>query len=152
MTLADLTPDVVLAALLDGKVEVQTSATSKYAIKAYEQAKMPNKGLADEFLTVQNNGVINSRTNPLGLFYGNLALTLYCKANADNTAKTARLKQMVAQCERLILDEGVRGGRDISRPYWFGFDANNVITPPYVNPTNGYATMTINVAWHTTDN
>ena len=32
MTLADLTPDVALAALLDGKVEVQTSATEKYEI------------------------------------------------------------------------------------------------------------------------
>lgn len=145
MTLADLTPDVALAALLNEKVEVQTSATSKYAIKAYEQAKMPNKGLADEFLTVQSNGVINSRTNPLGLFYGNLALTLYCKANADNTAKTARLKQMISQCVELV-------DCKTSQVFFFKLPPDNVITPPYVNPTNGYATTTINVAWHTTDN
>lgn len=143
MTLADLTPDVALAALLDGKVEVQTSATSKYAIKAYEQAKMPNKGLADEFLTVQNNGVIRSLTNPLGVFSGNLALTLYCKANADNTAKTARIRQMIAQCVELA-------DRKTSQGFFFSLDPTNVITPPYVNTTNGYATTVINVAWHTT--
>lgn len=145
MTLADLTPDVALAALLNEKVEVQTSATSKYAIKAYEQAKMPNKGLADEFLTVQSNGVINSWTNPIGQFKGNLALTLYCKANADGTAKTARLKQMVAQCGELV-------DRKTSQGFFFEFDPANVITPTTVNLTTGYATKTLNVAWHTTDN
>ena len=143
MTLAELTPDVALAALLKEKVEVQTSATSKYTIKAYEQAKMPNKGLADEFLTVQSNGVISSWTNPIGQFNGNLALTLYCKANADGTAKTARLKQMVSQCVELV-------DRKSSQGFFFKLDPTNVITPPAVNLTTGYATTVINVAWHTT--
>lgn len=143
MTLAELQPDVALAALLDNEVIVYTGYESRN-IKCYAQAKMPNKGLADEFLTVQNNGVITSWTNPMGHFSGNLALTLYCKANADGTAKTARLRQMVAQCEGLI-----RGGREDSRPYWFGFNAANVITPPTVNLMTGYATTVINVAWHT---
>lgn len=143
MTLAELTPDVALATLLDGKVEVQTSATKKYAIRCYEQAKQPNKGLADEFLTVQNNGVINSRTKPRGLYYGNLALSLLCKANADNTAKTNRLRQMAVQCETLIDGKSSDG-------FFFELDASNVITPPTVNLTTGYATMMLNVAWHTT--
>ncbi len=143
MTIAELQPDVALAALLDGKVEVQTSEASKNAIRAYEQAKMPNKGLADEFLTVQNNGVITSRTRPLGLFMGNLALTLYCKANADGTAKTARLRQMIVQCVELV-------DRKSSQGFFFELDPNNVITPPTVNLTTGYATTVINVAWHTT--
>ena len=145
MTIAELTPDVALAALLNEKVEVQTSATSKYAIKAYEQAKMPNKGLADEFLTVQSNGVISSWTNPIGQFNGNLALTLYCKSNADGTAKTARLKQMISQCAELV-------DRKSSQGFFFALDPTNVITPPTVNLTTGYATTVINVAWHTTDN
>ena len=144
MTLAELTPDVALAALLNEKVEVQTSATSKYAIKAYEQAKMPNKGLADEFLTVQSNGVISSWTNPIGQFNGNLALTLYCKANADGTAKTARLKQMIGQCVELV-------DRKSSHGFFFKLDPTNVITPPTVNLTTGYATTVINVTWHTTN-
>lgn len=140
MTLADLTPDVALAALLDGKVEVQTSATSKYAIKAYEQAKMPNKGLADEFLTVQTNGVITALTEDADLCRGNLALTIYCKANADNTAKTARIAQMKKQCKALF-------NRKISQGFFFWIDPKNVITPSYVNPSNGYATTTINIKW-----
>lgn len=143
MTLADLTPDVALAALLDGKVEVQTSATEKYAIRCYEQAQQPNKGLADEFLTVQVNGVIQSKTKPRGLYFGNLALSLLCKANADNTAKTARLRQMAAQCELIVDGKSSEG-------FFFELDATNVITPPTVNTTTGYATTILNVAWHTT--
>lgn len=144
MTLAELQPDVALAALLNEKVEVQTSATSKYAIRAYEQAKMPNKGLADEFLTVQSNGVVTSRTKPLGLFKSNLALTLYCKSNADGTAKTARLKQMIGQCVELV-------DRKSSQGFFFELDPTNVITPPTVNLTTGYATTVINVAWREND-
>lgn len=144
MTLADLTPDIALAALLDGKVEVQTSATEKYAIRCYEQAKQPNKGLADEFLTVENNGVITSVTKPRGLYYGNLMLFLNCKANADNTAKTARLRQMAAQCEMAIDGKSADG-------FFFELDAANVITPPTVNLQTGYAAMILNVAWHTTN-
>lgn len=143
MTLADLTPDVALAALLNEKVYVQKSETEKYVIKAYEQAKMPNKWLADEFLTIQNNGVITSRTIPIGLFKGNIALTVYCKANTDGTAKTGRIHRIVAQCERLV-------ARKVSQGFFFDFDATNVITPTTVNLTTGYATTTINVSWHTT--
>lgn len=142
MTIAELTPDTALAALLDGKVEVQTSATEKHTIRAYEQTKMPNKGLADEFITIQNNGVITSRTKPFGLYVGNLALTIYCKSNTDGTAKTNRLRQMVAQCE-LIVNGKVSDG------FFFEFDATNVITPPTSNDSTGYATTTLNVAWHT---
>ena len=140
MTLAELQPDVALVALLNEKVEVQTSATSKYVIKAYEQAKMPNKGLADEFLTVGSNGGITSSTYPIGLCKGNLYLTIYCKANADNTAKTARIKQMIGQCVKLV-------DRKTSQGIFFRLDPANVITPPYVNQTSGYATTVINVKW-----
>ena len=136
MTIAELQPDVALAALLNEKVEVQTSATSKYAIKAYEQAKMPNKGLADEFLTVGINGVITEDA----VFRGNLALTIYCKANADNTAKTARIAQMKKQCKALF-------NRKSSQGFFFWINAKNVITPTYVNTNNGYATTTINIKW-----
>lgn len=142
MTLAELTPDTALAALLDGKVEVQTSETERYAVRAYEQAKMPNKGLADEFITIQNNGVITSRTKPFGLYFGNLALTIYCRSNSDGTAKTRRLQQMVAQCETIVNCKSSGG-------FFFELDATNVITPPTVNLTTGYATTILNVAWHT---
>jgi len=144
MTIAELTPDTALAALLDGKVEVQTSKTKKYAVHAYEQAKMPNKGLADEFITIQTNGVITSRTKPFGLYLGNLALTIYCKSNTDGTAKTRRLRQMVEQCELVVNCTSSQG-------FFFELDATNVITPPTVNLTTGYATTILNVAWRAID-
>lgn len=140
MTIAELTPDTALVALLDGKVEVQTSATEKYAIRAYEQAKMPNKGLEDEFITLLNNGVVRSRTRPLGMCLGNIALTIYCKSNSDGTAKKNRIGMMIGQCERLV-NERVSGN------FFFELDADNVITPTTVNLTNGYATTVLNVAW-----
>lgn len=143
MTLADLTPDASLANLLNKKVEVQTSATSKYAIEAYKQAEMPNTGLADEFITVQVNGVTRSLTRPLGCFKGYLALTIYCKSNPNGTAKSARIKQMVSKCVELA-------DRKTSDGFFFEFDPTNVITPTTVNLTTGYATKTLNVAWHTT--
>lgn len=144
MTIADLTPDVALTALLDNKVEVQTSATEKYVIRTYEQAKQPNKGLEDEFIYILNNGVITSRTKPFGLYYGNLALTIYCKSNSDGTAKTARIRQIISQCEALVNGKSSQG-------FFFELDATNVITPPTVNLTTGYATTILNVAWHTTN-
>ncbi len=143
MTLAELTPDSALAALLNEQVIVYTGYESR-PIRCYEQAKMPNKGLADEFIAIRTNGVITSRTKPFGLYVGNLALTIYCKSNTDGTAKTNRLRQMVAQCE-LIVNGKVSDG------FFFELDATNVITPPTVNLTTGYATTILNVAWRTTD-
>jgi len=144
MTIAELTPDTALAALLDGKVEVQTSETEKHFIYAYEQARMPNKGLADEFITIQNNGVITSRTKPFGLYLGNLALTIYCKSYEDGTANINNLHQIVVQCEQIV-------NGTTSQGFFFELDATNVITPPTVNLTTGYATTILNVAWRTND-
>lgn len=142
MTLAELTPDVALEALLDGKVEVQTSATKKYAIRCYEQAKQPNKGLADEFLTVQWNGSARSRSERLGIYQGSLVLSIYCKLQADNTAKTNRIQQILGQCQKLI-------HRKRSGGFFFTFNPRNVIMPTTPNLTNGYSTTALNVDWHT---
>ena len=84
---ANINPDVVLAALLDRKVSVQTSATESYAIRAYADEERPNKGVADEFIDIEWNGSARSLTRPLGLFRGNLALVIWCKARADGRAK-----------------------------------------------------------------
>jgi len=142
MTIAELTPDTALAALLDGKVEVQTSKTKKYAVRAYEQAKMPNKGLADEFLSVQWNGGARSRSERLGIYQGELVLTIYCKLQTDNTAKTHRIRQILEQCQGLI-------HRKRSQGIFFTFNPMNVIMPTTPNLTNGYSTTALNVEWHT---
>lgn len=142
MTLAELTPDTALAALLDGKVEVQTSATEKHTIRAYEQAKMPNKGLADEFLSVQWNGGARSRSERLGIYQGALVLTIYCKLQTDNTAKTQRIRQILEQCQCLA-------HRKRSQGIFFTFNPMNVLMPTTPKLINGYSTTALNMEWHT---
>ena len=55
-SIANLNPDVALAALLDGKVSVQTSKTKSHTIKVYADEERPNKGVGDEFIDVEWNG------------------------------------------------------------------------------------------------
>lgn len=145
MTLSELTPDMALAALLDGKVEVQTSETKKYAVKAYAQAEQPQTGLDDEFISIFYNGTVRSMTRPLGVFRGNLALTLYCKSNSDGTAKRKRIASMIEQAVALVNCKTSQG-------FFFELNPASVITPTTVNLTNGYATTVMNVEWHTTEN
>lgn len=139
MTLAELTPDTALAALLDGKVTVDKDAK---IVKVYAQGEQPNVGVDKDYITVLNNGVITSRTKPPGLFTGNLALSVNCKLNDDRTIKLSRMRKLVAQCAELVGDKTSRG-------FFFEFDATNVITPPTPNDSTGYATTTLNVLWHT---
>ncbi len=143
MKIKDLIPDEVLVGLLDGKVTVQSSETEIRTIRVYGQSKQPNKDVDDEFINVLNNGVVHSITKPLGLFAGNLALTVYCKSNSDGTAKTKRIRQIVSQCVELVNEKSSQG-------FFFELDPANVITPTTVNLTDGYATTVLNVAWHTT--
>lgn len=143
-TIADLNPDVALAALLDGKVSVQTSATDSHTIRAYADEERPNKNLADEFIDVEWNGGARSLTNPLGLFRGNIALVIWCKAQTDGRAKKKLVKQIVSQVAPLV-------HRKVSQGFVFTFDPTNVITPTTTNLTTGYSTTILNVEWHVTD-
>lgn len=143
-TIANLNPDVALATLLDGKVSVQTSATESHTIRAYADEERPNKNLADEFIDVEWNGGARSLTNPIGLFRGNIALVIWCKAQTDGRAKKKLVKQIVAQVATLI------GGKT-SQGFFFEFNPDNVITPTTTNLTTGYSTTILNVEWHVTD-
>lgn len=144
-TIADLNPDVALAALLDGKVRVQTSATQSHTIRAYADEERPNKNLADEFIDVEWNGGAQSLTEDPALFRGNLMLTIWCKAQTDGRAKKKLVKQIVSQVADAIYRVPTRGG------YYFRFDPTNVITPTTTNLTTGYSTTILNVEWHVTD-
>lgn len=84
MTLAELNPDVVLAEMLDGKVEVQTSATEKHTIKCYADNKQPNKNLDDEFIGILWNGGAEARTFPPAVSRA----TLRCRYSARLTLTT----------------------------------------------------------------
>lgn len=139
MTVEELNPDVALKALLDGKVTVDADAK---IVKVYAQGEQPNVGVDGDYITVLNNGVIRSLTNPMGLFEGKLALSIHCKLNSNRTIKLNRIRKLVAQCVRLA--EG-----KTSQGFFFRLDPTNVITPPTPNDTTGYATTALNVAWHT---
>lgn len=143
-TLADLTPDIVLAALLDKVVTVKTSDTENHSIRAYADEERPNVGLDDEFMEVDWNGGARSLTMPLGVFRGNLALSIYVKTQTDGRAKRKLVRQIIAQCEELV------NGK-VSDGFYFEFDPMNVITPTTVNLTSGYSTTVLNVSWRVTD-
>lgn len=142
--IADLNPDVALAALLDGKVSVQTSATQSHTIRAYGDEGRPNKNLADEFIDVEWNGGAQSLTEDPALFRGNLLLTIWCKAQTDDRAKKKLVKQIVSQVAPLV-------HRKVSQGFFFRFDPTAVITPTTTNLTTGYSTTILNVEWHVTD-
>lgn len=143
-TLANLTPDIVLAALLDKVVTVQTSETESHVIRAYADEDKPNVGLGDEFIEVDWNGSARSLTRPIGVFRGNLALSIYVKTQTDGRAKKKLVRQIIAQCEELV------NGK-VSDGFYFEFDPMNVITPTTVNLTIGYSTTVLNVSWRVTD-
>lgn len=139
MTISELTPDFALKALLNGKVKA-----SGKALKVYAQGEMPNVGVADDYITILHNGVITSLTNPMGLYKGNLALSVNCTLNSNRTIKLPLMRRLVAKCVELV-------DRKSSQGFFFSLDPSNVITPPTPNDTTGYATTTLNVAWYTTN-
>lgn len=141
-SIADLNPDVALAALLDGKVRVQTSATQSHTIRAYADEERPNKNLADEFIDVEWNGGARSRSERLSIYQGAIALTIYCRLQSDNTAKKKRIASIIEQVQKLV-------HRKRSQGFFFTFNPMNVITPTTSNLTNGYSTTVLNVEWHT---
>lgn len=147
-TIADLNPDVALAALLDGKVTVQTSATQSHTIRCYADGKQPSVGLADEFLSLTWNGAARSLTQDPAIFSGSLMLIVSCKllnsTRDGQTVNTSRVRKILAQVAPLV-------HRKVSQGFIFTFDPSQVITPTTTNLTTGYSTTILNVEWHVTD-
>lgn len=142
--LKDLQPDQALKDLLDGKITIDVSANESRIAKVYKQGERPNTNLGDEFVEILHNGVIRSMTKPFGYYRGNLAITLYCKAQSDGTAKSNRISSMLSQIEALTSSKP-------SGKFFFAINEDNIITPISVNATTGYATIVLNIAWHTTE-
>lgn len=143
MSLATLNPDVVLAEALNDNVIVNTSDTEFHTIKAYPANKQPNKDLPKEYLNVYQNGIIQSKTKPIGLYYGNLALAIFVETQSDGTAKTNRIRQIIEQCEAMVNERSYSG-------FHYQLDPANVITPTTPNINTGYTTTILNIEWHTT--
>lgn len=145
MKITELNPDEVLAAWMDNCLFVMTSTTSpKRAVRVYAQGEQPQTGLGDEYMTIIYNGIIQSKTFPMGVMRGNLALQINSKAVSGVTARRKRLALLAEQAAAHI-DRRVIGG------YYFELDLVNPIVQPTVNLTTGYATLVLNISWHTTD-
>lgn len=144
INIKDLQPDQALKDLLDGKVEIALSSSDSRIAKVYKQGERPNTDLGDEFIDILYNGSIRSMTKPFGLYRGNLAITIYCKAQTDGTAKSNRINSMLSQVESLSKNK-LRG------KFFFEVNEDNIITPITTNATTGYSTIVLNIAWHTTE-
>lgn len=144
ITLAELHPDKALETLLQGNVSIAISASESRIAEVYRQGERPNTDLGDEFIDVLPNGVVQAMTKPLGVYRGNLAVTLYCKAQSDGTTKFNRINSMLSQVESLANYKS-------SGKFFFKITPSNVITPMTYNSATGYTTITINIEWNTTE-
>lgn len=139
-----INPDEKLKLWLDDQITVQVSDTESRKVLVYHQGSRPNTDLPDEFIEVLFNGNVRSRTKPIGFLEGNLAVTIYCRAQADGTAKFNRMKSIERQLAELVSNE-VTGG------FFYELNLDSVITPLYIDSATGYSIKTLNVAWHTSD-
>lgn len=137
MTASELTPDLALKALLDGNV-----ANDIGVLDVYEHASMPNTENSEAFITIQRNGVLTSVTKPMGVFKGNLALSIYNRLYTNNAANVIMARRLAKQCEDLV-------NCKTSGDYYFELDAMNPIVSANANITSGYSTTVLNVAWRT---
>ena len=141
--ISEITPDTVLAGMLDNAVIVTTSKTQNHSVRAYGDGETPNTISDDEFISIGWNGNVQSVTFPVNIYRGNLILSIYVKTQSDGRVKKHITAQIVERCVRLI-DGKVKEG------YCFTLNPSNVITPTTVNLTTGYSTKILNVEWHTT--
>lgn len=135
---------MALADLLDGRIIVQTSATTSHMVKTYSENAMPNIGLDNELIRIRNNGNPAPRSkgsDGFGLWEGNVMIEILCKSNSDGTIKRNRNNSLISQVEE-VLRRGV-----VSERFFFRLDEENPITPPTPNLTNGYYTTILNVWW-----
>jgi hypothetical protein len=142
--LSELHPDKALETLLEGNVSIEISEEESRVALIYRQGERPNTDLGDEFIEILPNGVVRAMTKPMGVYRGNLAVILYCKAQSDGTVKFNRINSMLSQLESLVNYKS-------SGKFFFEINPSNVITPISYNSATGYTTMTLNVEWHTTE-
>lgn len=141
--ISEITPDTVLAGMIDNAVIVTTSKTQNHSVRAYGDGETPNTISDDEFISIGWNGNVQSVTFPVNIYRGNLILSIYVKTQSDGRVKKHITAQIVERCVRLIDGKAKEG-------YCFTLNPSNVITPTTVNLTTGYSTKILNVEWHTT--
>ena len=141
MTTLTAHPDKALKGILEGKVTVVAGHYEDRIISVYAHGEMPTDKLPDEFIRIERNGSIKTRTNPIGYLYGNLAVTLYVKAQNNGVVKNNRIDSILEQLQ------GIDGA--VSEGFHFRLSPDNIIAPTYIDPSSNYSLTVINVEWHT---
>ena len=139
---SEIRPDLALKSILDKQIMLQKSATESVAIKTYAQGEKPNTELDDEFIEIQFNGTIRSKTKPIGALSGNLIVGVYVKSYEDGSVFQYRVDSILEQLEQKVSGLTVDG-------FFFSLNLDNIITPTTVNITSGYSATILNVKWHT---
>ena len=141
MTTLTAHPDKALKGILEGKVTVVAGHYEDRIISVYAHGEMPTDKLPDEFIRIERNGSIKTRTNPIGYLYGNLAVTLYVKAQNNGVVKNNRIDSILEQLQ------GIDGA--VSEDFHFRLSPDNIIAPTYIDPSSNYSLTVINIEWHT---
>ena len=141
MTTLTAHPDKALKSILKDKVTVVAGHYEEYTIKVYAHGEMPTDKLPDEFIRIERNGSIKTRTNPIAYLYGNLAVTVYVKAQGNGVVKNNRVDSILEQLH------GIDGA--VSEGFYFRLSPDNIIAPTYIDPSSNYSLTVINIEWHT---
>ena len=106
-------------------------------IPIYANNDMPTSGLASEFISISQNGLLNSYTRELSFITSTLALSLSVKLLSNGATNVVK--------EKILLDifEESINGKSLGDNY-FEYDLSNLMTDSR-NITAGYSTKIINV-------
>ena len=115
----------------------QLLSNAGVSIPIYANNDMPTSGLANEFISISQNGLLNSYTRELSFITSTLALSLSVKLLSNGATNIIK--------EKLLLDifEESINGKSLGDNY-FEYDLSNLMTDSR-NITAGYSTKIINV-------
>lgn len=115
----------------------QLLSNAGVSIPIYANNDMPTSGLVNEFISISQNGLLNSYTRELSFITSTLALSLSVKLLSNGATNIVK--------EKLLLDifEESINGKSLGDNY-FEYDLSNLMTDSR-NITSGYSTKIINV-------
>ena len=115
----------------------QLLSNAGVTIPIYANNDMPTSGLASEFISISQNGLLNSYTRELSFITSTLALSL-SEALLSNGATNVKKEKLLLD----IFEESING-KSLGDNY-FEYDLSNLMTDSR-NITAGYSTKIINV-------
>ena len=115
----------------------QLLSNAGVSIPIYANNDMPTSGLASEFISISQNGLLNSYTRELSFITSTLALSL-SEALLSNGATNVKKEKLLLD----IFEESING-KSLGDNY-FEYDLSNLMTDSR-NITAGYSTKIINV-------